>query len=131
MPHLATHIAPDATLGGKVKSVACTRFIFLAIFVIPLSANVQAQDSSLDGRWVADGDRNFILNIDAGEVEGSYFCRHQPMGVRGEISADGTLHAWGSNMGTPSQKTKLTGKFPTVTISDYDYCPGDRKMHRE
>lgn len=131
MPSLVAHVAPDAKLGGEMKVVARTRLIFLAIFVIPLSDNVQAQDSSLDGRWVADGDSNFILNIDAGEVEGSYYCRHQPMGVRGEISADGILHAWSSNMGTPSQKTKLTGKFPTVTISDYDYCPGDRKMHKE
>ena len=131
MPNLAAHLGPDTKLGGNVKFVAGARLILMAIFVIPLSADVQAQDSLLDGRWVADRDSNFILNIDAGEVEGSYFCRHQPMGVRGEISADGTLHAWGSNMVTPSQKTKLTGKFPTVAISDYDYCPGDRKMHRE
>src|SRR5262245_2038983 len=100
MPNPAVHIAPNARPDGDGESVASTGLILFVVCLFSLSATAQAQDSSsgdstgqapssLNGRWVADGDSNFILNIDNGEVEGSYFCRHQPMGVRGEISADG------------------------------------------
>src|SRR5262252_2138589 len=127
---LAVALLPNKRFGAGRRLAALAA---MAICIGWAGTTAQSQtvpSGSLNGRWVADSDRDFILNIDGSDVEGSYYCRHQPMGVRGELAADGTIHAWSSNFGTPSMKTKLGGKFPTVTITDLDFCPGDRHMHR-